>query len=166
MLGIIFGTIDYIFAKNGKTPIFKIKSVGYTKENLFLENTGYRYGGLRYNATEYYGLGYKVVVCDSCDKQVYFMPFGIGTYAWFIGVPIDKLNGRWFHATNNDIYLMFDGVGYYTFTVNSKLKEEGKYNLEDDSVTLTSKNKEIINCTIKNNYHELYCDKYAELFMK
>jgi hypothetical protein len=39
------------------------------------------------------------------------MPFGMGTYAWFIGMSVDKLSGQWFNANNNDIYMSIDGVG-------------------------------------------------------
>jgi hypothetical protein len=137
------------------------------KDELFIQNEESPYSGIRYNATEYYGLGYKIVVCDSCEKTVYFMPFGIGTYAWFIGIPVDRMDGRWFHSHNNDIYLSFDGVGHYALSTYEKVTEEGTYTLDDDSVVLTPKsNDDIGKCTIKNNYHELHCDKYTQVFMK
>jgi hypothetical protein len=167
LLGTILGTTDYIIAKNGKAPIFTFNSIGFEKNEFFIENDESSYSGYRYNATEYYGLGYKIVVCDSCDKSVYFMPFGIGTYAWFIGMPVDKLDGRWFHAHSNDIYLSFDGVGHYSLLTNDKITEEGTYTLDNDSLTLTLTNEYGIgNCTIENNYQELHCDNYDDVFMK
>jgi hypothetical protein len=155
LLGTIFAVVDYIRAKNGENPIFIYRSNNINSEGYFI-------------ATEYYGLGYKIVVCDRCiDENVIFMPLYFGAYAWFIGMPVDKLNGRWFHANNNDIYLSFDGVGYYTLSVDNKVTEKGTYALDDDSVILTpSKGDDVGNCTIKNNYHELHCDKYAEIFMQ
>lgn len=168
VFGTISGTVDYIRTKNGNLPIFSLTSYGYSKHEAFLDgDEDSSYSGLQYNATEYYGLGYKLVVCDSCEKSVYFMPFGIGTYAWFIGMPVDKLDGRWFHAHSNDIYLSFDGVGYYALLTNDKIIEEGTYKLDEGSVTLNPKNSDNIGtCTIKNNYHELHCDNYTDVFMK
>lgn len=168
LFGIIFGTVDYVMARNGKTPIFSLRSFGYSKQESFLDvDENSHYGGILYNAKEYYGLGYKLVVCDSCDKPVYFMPLGIGTYSWSIGVPIDRMNGRWFHAYSNDIYMFFDGIGHYSLSTGQKTSEEGTYTVGGDSVTLTpSSGSDIGNCTIQNNYHELHCDKYADIFMK
>lgn len=73
LLGTIFGTIDYIRAKNNNKPIFAYK------RNYLNSHTSFK-------IIQYHGFGYKIIVCDKCiDDKVTFMPFGIGTYAWFIG---------------------------------------------------------------------------------
>lgn len=73
LLGAIFGTVDYIRAKNGKKPMFAYRNVNVNDEGYFV-------------ATEYYGLGYAIVICNKyCDKNVTFMPLYLGGYAWFIG---------------------------------------------------------------------------------
>lgn len=165
IFGILFGTIDYIRAKNDKTLIFVYKTYDRTEEHVFVGEES-MYSGVRYGAKEYYGLGYKIVVCYSCEKSVYFMPFGIGSYAWFIGENVDKLNGRWFHGYSNDIFLLFDGVGYYDYVEDDQINESGTYKIEDDKVILNPSNGETGSCTIEKNYHELHCNKYAELFIK
>lgn len=72
LIAIIFCSIDYNRAINEKIPIFfyRTEIVSSTKNNTI---------------TEYYGLGYKLVVCDNCDQKAFMMPLYIGTYAWFIG---------------------------------------------------------------------------------
>lgn len=72
LIAIIFCSIDYNRAINEKIPIFfyRTEIVSSTKNNTI---------------TEYYGLGYKLVVCDNCDKKAFMMTLYIGTYAWFIG---------------------------------------------------------------------------------
>lgn len=73
ILGAIFGATDYLCLKNDEKPIF-IYQTKATENN----------GSLIF--TEYYGFGYKIVVTDShVEDNVIFMPFGIGSYAWFIG---------------------------------------------------------------------------------
>ena len=58
LLGAIFGTVDYIRAKNGKKPMFAYRNVNVNDEGYFV-------------ATEYYGLGYAIVICNKyCDKNV------------------------------------------------------------------------------------------------
>ena len=72
ILGALFGTVDYIRAKNGKKPIFTYRNTNINSEGYFI-------------ATEYYGLGYAIVICDRCiDDKVIFMPLYLGGYAWFI----------------------------------------------------------------------------------
>lgn len=73
LLGTIFGTVDYIRAINGKKPIFI-----YRNGNIYKESN--------LTITEYYGLGYKIIICkENCDKPITIMPLYLGTYAWFIG---------------------------------------------------------------------------------
>ena len=168
VLGIISGTIDYIRAVNGKEPVFTIKRLGYTEQRTFLEDEeDSPYSGRYFNATEHYGLGYKLVVCETCKKTVYLMPLWIGSYEWSIGIPVDKLNGRWFYAHNNDVSMYMDGMGTYSITKNNQITEEGTYILNDDLALLKSlDNKKVTNCTIKSNYHELHCDRHNDIFMK
>lgn len=70
----ILGIIDHSRATSGKEPIFVFRNVNIYSEGQLV-------------ATEYYGLGYKIVVCDrNCvDNRVVFMPLYLGAYAWFIG---------------------------------------------------------------------------------
>jgi len=70
----IFGAVDYNRAKNGKKPIFTFHNESINSKNEIV-------------ATAYYGLGYKLIVCNKycIDDKVVFMPFYLGTYAWFIG---------------------------------------------------------------------------------
>lgn len=166
LLGVVFGTIDYIRAKNNKVPIFSFRSYGFSEEEVYVEDGNSEYSGVRYGATEYYGLGYKIVVCYSCNKDVYFMPLYIGTYAWFIGMPVDKLNGKWFDAYSNDLYLYFDGIGNYSLTDHNNITAKGTYIIEDEKVILNENNGKKVECSIKNNYYELYCNGYTERFMK
>lgn len=78
LLGAIFGTVDYIRAKNGKKPIFIYRSVNIYDVGIYDENS--------LTITEYYSLGYKMIVCKKdCDKPVTMMPLYLGAYAWFIG---------------------------------------------------------------------------------
>lgn len=102
----IFGAVDYSRAKNGKKPIFifRNESIGSKDEIV---------------ATAYYGLGYKLIVCNKycIDDKVVFMPLYLGTYAWFIGpdyitnVKITKSEecdnkARLYYAENNrSIYI-------------------------------------------------------------
>ncbi len=166
-LGTISGTVDYIKVMNGKMPIFAFKKVVYSKQEAFIDNEkNLPYSGLLYTATEHFGLGYKLVVCDSCGKTVYFMPLGIGTYEWAVGTPLDKLRGNWFFAHNNDVYMHLDGMGNYALSVSRQTIEEGSYIIKEDILILNSFNNKVANCIIKNNYHELHCDKYSDIFMK
>ena len=81
-------------------------------------------------------------------------------------MPVDKLNGRWFDAYSNDLYMSFDGVGNYALSDHNKVTANGTYIIKDNKVTLNEDNGELGNCTIENDYHELHCDKYTEIFMK
>jgi hypothetical protein len=167
LLGSILGTVDYIMVRNGRPPLFTFMSYEYSKEELSVENDGGSHERFRFTADEYYGLGYKLVVCDSCEKDVYFMPLGIGTYTWSKGVPIDRLAGPWYHESNNDIYMHFDGVGNYSLQLYGETAEEGTYTLNYDSFVLNpSDGHNIGKCTIENDYHQLHCDKFDVIFMK
>jgi hypothetical protein len=66
LLGVIFGTVDYIRVKNGKPPIFTIH----------VHTSG--------NWDKYYGLGYLVVKNDACQgNYTKFGPY-FASYACFI----------------------------------------------------------------------------------
>jgi len=71
LLCVILGIVDYIRANNGKKPIFILISADVYSESRLI-------------AIEYYGLGYKIVICDKCIDRVTFMPLYFGSYAWFI----------------------------------------------------------------------------------
>lgn len=171
VIGILTGTSDYLLIKNGKTPKFSNQAYSFTQFYDYSEDDpDSKYSGIRCEHTEYFGLGYKIVICNACLKPFYFMPFRIGTYAWFVenGEHIDKLNGRWFHANNNDIYINFDGIDNYSLSEYNKITAEGIYTINDDDKVIIkpSDNSKIGNCIIKNDYHELHCDVYANVFMK
>ena len=171
LLGLIilagtFGTVDYIRAKNKKEPIFSHRTSGYSMDEIYVNNNDSNYSGVRYGATEYYGFGYKIVVCYSCNKSVYFMPLGIGSYAWFIGMPVEKLNGTYFNAYSNDMKIYFDGIGGYSLTENEKTTDSGNYTIQDNNLILNPSGGDNWKCSIEKDYKELYCDKHAERFMK
>ncbi len=93
LFGILFCTIDYIMAKNGKKPIFsefKVSWSGYSN----IDET---------DATVYVGLGYKIAVCNICEKSVYILPFGIGNY------PIQYLTCISKQENYEDSYTFVDG---------------------------------------------------------
>lgn len=170
LIGVVSATTDYILAKNGKNPIFSYKVSGFTTYyDYFASDTNSKYSAIRCDSIEYYGLGYKLVVCNSCVKPLYFMPFGLGDYEWDLdkGVPIDKLNGKWYEAYNNDIYLDFDGTDNYAlYEYNNKIID-GTYIFDEDKVILKpNNNNESLSCITKNNYYELHCDNYSDIFMK
>lgn len=72
LFGILFGIADYMIAKNGKKPIFSKQKVTWAE------------GQNETTAAVYFGLGYKLVVCNVCekDRSLYVMPFGIGEYPY------------------------------------------------------------------------------------
>jgi len=81
LLGAIFGIVDYNRAKNGKKPIFTF--LWFTVNTFDVEIAGqenieYK-GGI---STIYSGLGYKLAVCDFCEKKVSLLALGIGNYPY------------------------------------------------------------------------------------
>lgn len=83
ILGTIFCFIDYKRVKNENAPIFS-KGVGTyhveicdpDSEDCFTNNRT----PVNKVSTIYYGFGYRIVTCNYCQKSIYIMPFGIGTY--------------------------------------------------------------------------------------
>lgn len=67
---LIFCVSDYIFLKVNKKPFFSH------------QNMGWSIGDNKPTAAVYSGLGYKIVECDVCQKEVYLMPLGIGRYPY------------------------------------------------------------------------------------
>jgi hypothetical protein len=106
--GTIFGIIDYNRAKNGKEPIFIYR-------NYIFHNKG------QVTVTEYYGLGYKIVMFSSNEKPK-FLLFGLGTYAWFIGsndiIDIEIIIAE--KCDNKaELYYIVDDRNIYTYCLNS-----------------------------------------------
>lgn len=60
ILGIIFAVIDYFISRSGKKPIFIYHTVNVLHEDVNKEGT------------EYYGIGYKVTICDNSTENYNF----------------------------------------------------------------------------------------------
>lgn len=130
LLGTIFGTVDYIRATNGKKPIFKYRSI-----NVY---DVYNEGEL--TITEYYGLGYKIVMFSS-DEKPKFLLFGLGTYAWFIGNESDvnfEINIKEQDKKSDDIILKELASSYKKSgeIVSSKIYS---YGLDEIKITIDNK---------------------------
>lgn len=72
LIGVIFGFTDYMRLKNNKKPIFTYRNANIYNETILL-------------GTEYFGLGYSIIDCDKCTKQLYFNPLYLSSFGWFIG---------------------------------------------------------------------------------
>lgn len=142
LLGIIFGTTDYIRAINGEKPIFK-----YHEVNIFNDE--------RLTVTEYYGLGYKIALFSNEEKPK-FLPFGFGSYAWFIGlndiVSIDTTNTE--KCDNKaKLYYTEENRKIYTYCLDSiKIKDYNNlFELKDYLETNTNAINDIIKKFTDNN---------------
>ncbi len=142
LLGIIFGATDYIRAVNGKKPIFKYHEVNaVTDEQL--------------TVTKYYGLGYIIVMFSNNEKPA-FLPFGLGSYAWFIGSnDIDSIDTIKAKKCNNEAKLYYTeaNINIYTYCLDS-IKITDHYNsfeLKDYLKTNTNAIDDIISKFTDNN---------------
>lgn len=166
----IFGSLlalgDYLFLKNGMKPYFSLREIGIINQTVNVEESGNQ--NTYYEHREYFGLGYKYVVCDYCFNKINFFPLGFGSYAWFIDeqVSMDDMSGNWYHANDNYTYVTFDGLGNYSLIEQKETTEEGRYTLENKVLILTGNKKNKTICNLNDRLNEFKCERFDFIFMK
>ncbi len=136
---IIFCISDYIFLKVNKKPLFSHQNISWS------------FGDNKPTASVYSGLGYKLVDCDVCQKEVYLMPLGIGRYPYeyydceynndfyqftFADGTIKDISKRYEteELEEKNLFNEFENCGYEYFEFNNKYEVSSWCDLSDATI--------------------------------
>ena len=141
VLATIFGIVDYNRVTNNMRPIFSLS--GKNVENQFVnaEYSETKWEKDTIITNVYLGLGYKLIVCNNKENDVYILPLYIGSWTCsyesnvdinISDIELNKINNKiteYFDAGNEN---NFNLSAHYVDTENNVVIVELLYNSKED----------------------------------